>query len=218
VSILQGGRLPVMDFSILAPMEQVEETMRAVRARGMDAQFVPTKTDALERLRTLIPAGATVSTGASLTLKEIGFEGLLISGTHPWKNLKADIVAEKDPARQVLLRRQSVLADYYLGSVHGIARTGELVWGSLTGSQLAPYAYAASNVIWVAGIQKITPTLEDAIRRLREYVLPHEDKRMRDSTGGKMGSGIGKMLVFEREAPFLNRKLILLLVGEAVGD
>jgi hypothetical protein len=207
-----------MDFSRLASREDVAAVIETVRGRGVAAELVPGRRAALDRLRALIPAGASVSTGSSLTLKEIGFEDLLVSGTHPWKNLKAEIAAEKDPARQTLLRRQSALADWYLGSVHAIARTGELVWGSLTGSQLAPYAYAASNVIWVAGIQKITATLEDAVRRLREYVLPHEEVRMREMTKGRMGSGIGKLLIFEREAPFLDRKLVLLLVGESTGD
>ena len=131
-------------------------------------------------VRELIPAGATVSTGASLTLKEIGFEDLLISGAHQWKNLKAEYLAEKDPARQQLLRRQSVLADCYLGSVHAVSETGEVVIASMTGSQVSPYAYAARSVIWIVGAQKITSSLEEGIRRVREYVLPHEDRRMRD--------------------------------------
>lgn len=207
-----------MDFSTLATSDTITKTMESLKARGIAAELAQTKQDAISRLQSLIPAGASVTTGASLTLREIGFEDLLISGAHPWKNLKADIVAEKDPARQSLLRRQSTLADYFLGSVHAVAETGELVIGSMTGSQLAPYAYSASNVIWVVGAQKITATLDLAIRRLREFVLPHEDKRMRDSTGGRMGSRIGKLLIIEQETPFLNRKLTLLFVGEKVGD
>jgi hypothetical protein len=207
-----------VDFDILATNERIEATMEALKARGINAECLDTKEEALARLRDLIPAGASLSTGASLTLKEIGFEELLRSGSHPWKNLKAEYLAEKDPARQIVLRRQSTLADYYLGSVHGVAQTGEVVMASMTGSQISPYAYAARNVIWVVGAQKITGTLDDAIRRVREYVYPHEDKRMRESSGGKMGSMIGKLLIFEREAPFLNRKISLLFVRQKTGD
>jgi L-lactate utilization protein LutC len=192
--------------------------MEALKARGIAAEVVQTREEALARLRALIPAGASISTGASLTLKEIGFEELLKSGTHPWRNLKAEYLAEKDPSRQLLMRRQSTLADFYLGSVHAVSQTGQLVIASMTGSQLAPYAYAAPNVIWVVGAQKITPTLEDAVRRVREYVYPHEDKRMKESSGGKMGSMIGKLLIFEREAPFLNRKLSMIFVRQKTGD
>jgi len=207
-----------MDFDTLATMDRIEATMDALKARGITAEHLQTREEALARLRTLIPAGASLSTGASLTLKEIGFEELLVSGSHPWKNLKAEYLAEKDPARQTLLRRRSTLADYFLGSVHAVSQTGEVVIASMTGSQLAPYAYSASNVVWVVGAQKITGSLEEAIRRVREHVLPHEDKRMRDASGGKMGSMIGKILIFEREAAFLNRKISLLFVGQKTGD
>jgi hypothetical protein len=153
-----------------------------------------------------------------VTLREIGFEDLLISKAHPWRNLKDEILDEKDPARQALLRRQSTLADYFVGSVHAIAQTGELVIASATGSQISPYAYASRNVIWVAGTQKITPTLDDGIRRVREYIFPHEEKRMRELTAGKMGTLMGKILIFENETPMLGRKIVLILVKETVGD
>ena len=45
------------------------------------------------------------------------------------------ILAEKDPAKQALLRTQSALSDFYLGSVHAIAETGEFIIASNSGSQ-----------------------------------------------------------------------------------
>jgi L-lactate utilization protein LutC len=207
-----------MSYSVPATSQEIERTMSAVGARGIATELVGNKADALARLRELIPPGASVSTGGSLSLKEIGFEELLISKNHPWRNLKDEIVAEKDPARATLLRRQATLADYFLGSVHAVAQTGQLVIASMSGSQLAPYAYSSGHIIWVVGTQKIAANLDDAIRRVREYVLPHEDKRMRELTAGKMGSMIGKLLIIEQEAPFLGRKLTLLFVNEVVGD
>jgi hypothetical protein len=207
-----------MGFDVLADMDRIQVTIQAQKTRGIAPEVLPGSREALARLLELIPPGAAISTGASLTLREIGFEDLLKSGSHPWKNLKAEFLAEKDPARQMLLRRQSVLADCYLGSVHAVSETGEVVIASMTGSQLSPYAYAAGSVIWVVGTQKITPSLDEGIRRVREYVLPHEDKRLRDSTGGKFGSRVGKLMIFEYESPFLNRKVTLLFVRQKLGD
>ena len=116
------------------------------------------------------------------------------------------------------LRKLATLADYFLGSVHAIAETGEIIIASATGSQLAPYAYSSSHVIWVAGAQKIVPTLEDGFRRVREHILPHEDQRMKKAYGENAGSFIGKLLVFEREAPYLHRSVTLILVNQQVGD
>jgi hypothetical protein len=41
---------------------------------------------------------------------------------------------------------------------------------------------------------------------------------MRAMTGGKMGTTIGKILIFAQEVPFLGRTVKLLLVKEKVGD
>ncbi len=206
------------DFASAASAAIVEKTREALSARGIIVTVVDTRSDALHRLRGLIPAGASVNTGASVTLREIGFEGLLTSGNHPWRNLKAEYLAENDREKQRAMRRQAILADYFLGSVHAVTQTGELVIASATGSQIAPYAFASPNVIWVVGSQKIVATLEDGFRRIREYILPDEEKRMRELTGGKVGTMIGKILIFERESPMLARTVNLLLVREAVGD
>jgi hypothetical protein len=79
----------------------------------------------------------------------------------------------------------------------------------------AEYAYSSQNVIWVAGAQKITPSLEDAIRRIREHSLPTEDQNAKNA--GAPGSFIGKLLIFEREAAYLKRNVVLLIVNEVLG-
>lgn len=203
-----------MRYDALASKDAVKKTMIAVKPRGINPEFVNTKEEAFKRLKELIPSGAEINMGTSTTLNEIGFIDLLKSGKHPWKNWKDMILEEKDVAEQMELRRRSVLSNYFLGSVHAVAETGELVIASGSGSQLPSYIYTSNNVIWVAGIQKIVPTLNDAIKRVREYSLPMEDARMKRE--GYSGSTIGKLLIFERE---INpaRKLTLLLVNEKLG-
>jgi hypothetical protein len=201
-------------YQTLASKKVLDKAINALRDRGVKAEFLLDRAAALNRLRELIPKGASVMTGGSETLIQIGFINLLTSGDHPWKNLKDRILAEKDPAKQVMLRKQSVLSDYFLGSVHAVAQTGELVFASASGSQLPAYVFTGDNVIWVAGTQKLVPTLGEAIKRVREYVLPLEDARMKRE--GYPGSTIGKLLIFEREID-PNRNLRLLLVGEKLG-
>jgi L-lactate utilization protein LutC len=207
-----------MDYTSLPNPDRINRTMEAVGSRGVTVVGVNTKEAALSAIVNLIPDGATVMTGASLTLKEIGLEELLISGRHPWRNLKAAIVAEKDPTRHAELRKQGTLAEYFLGSVHAIAETGEILIASATGSQLAPYAFSSSHVIWVAGVQKIVPTLDAGFRRVREHSLPDEDRRMKKALGENASSFIGKLLLFEREAPYLRRSIHLILIRQPVGD
>jgi len=205
-----------MAYDALPAPERVQRTVEAVNARGIHAELVETKEAALGRVQALIPPGCVVMTGSSVTLQQIGFEDILISGDHPWRNFKADLLAEKDPLKQSAMRREGTLAEFYLGSVNALAETGELVFASGSGSQLPAYAYTSRNVIWVVGAQKITPTLEDALRRIREYVLPLEDQRQR-SLGNRSGSRINRILIIEGEPAYLRRNLSLILVNQVLG-
>jgi hypothetical protein len=195
--------------------EHTEKTIAALNERGVQAELVQTGADALQRIQSLVPAGASLMTGGSLTLRQIGLDDLLIGGSHAWKNLKNEILAEKDLPRQLHLRKQSTLADYFLGSPQAITETGEMVFASAGGSQLAAYAYSSSHLVWVAGIQKIVPTLDAALQRVRDYCLPKEDERMKGL--GMAGSFIGKLLIFEREHKLLGRNVHLILVNETLG-
>ena len=98
------------DFASAASAAIVEKTREALSERGITVTVVDTRGEALERLKALIPPGASVNTGASVSLREIGFEELLTSGSHPWRNLKGEYLAEKDAAKQRALRRQGLAA------------------------------------------------------------------------------------------------------------
>jgi len=203
-----------MKWGKLADRARVRRTMEALRGRGIYAEFLEKKEAAFERLTEIIPDGAEIMTGGSTTLDEIGFVDFLKSGKHKWKNLKDKILSEKDPIKQGELRRKSVTAEYYIGSVHAVTQSGEIMIASATGSQLPAYAFSSDNVIWVVGTQKIVPNLEDGLRRVREYCLPLEDKRMKSL--GYSGSTLGKILIFERET-LPNRKVTLIFVNEKLG-
>jgi L-lactate utilization protein LutC len=203
-----------MNYDQLANSETVQETINALKGRNIEALLVNTKEEALEKIKGMIPAGASVMTGGSTTLNEIGFSDLLVSKNHPWKNLKDEIVAETDPEKQNELRKRSVLADYFLGSVHAVTKDGEILVASASGSQIPSYAFTSPNVIWVVGTQKIVGDLNAAFDRVKTYVFPLEDQRMKST--GAQGSVIARWLVFEREI-MPNRKVTMIFVNEKLG-
>ena len=201
------------DWTSIADPNTVERTKAALARVGISNLVVESGAEALSRLTEMIPAGAQVMTGASRTLDEIGFTEKLKLNDHGWKNLKAEIIAEKDPAKQAELRARSIFSKYYIGSVHAVTEDGKVVMASASGSQLAAYAYGAKNIIWVVGTQKIVGSLDEALKRVREHVFPLENERMKGL--GYPGSMIGKILIFERAGP--GQKANLLFVNEPLG-
>lgn len=152
-------------------------------------------------------------TGSSTTLDQIGFTAYLKSDQHPWRNLKGIMLAERDRQKQDELRRQSILADYYLGSVQAIAQTGQVVSCDASGTRTGPYSYGPKKIIWVAGVNKIVPDLEQGLRRMREHVVPLEDQRMKSL--GYPGTTLSRILIFEREIS--PDRVTIVLVKEKLG-
>ena len=195
--------------------ETITKTLDALKEHNFDAFVVNTKEDALAKVKELIPAGVSVMNGASETLAQIGYIEYLKSGAHGWKNLHEIILAETDAAKQATLRKQSVLSDYYVGSVHALSETGELVIASNTGSQLPHLVFTSQNVILVVGAQKITTTLADALKRIDEVVVPLEDVRMKGVYG--FGTTHAKTVILHKENPMMGRKVCVIVVKEHLG-
>lgn len=202
-------------FDQLAAKEVVTKTTEALTANGFLPESVETGALALARIKELVPAGASVMSGGSKTLEEIGYIDYLTSGAHPWINPKDAILKEEDKAKQETLRKQSVTSDWYLGSAHAISETGEIVVASNTGSQLPHLAYTSPNIILVASTMKIVPTLTDAFERIEKHVLPLEDARIEALY--HIHTTLAKTLILHKETPMLGRKVHVIFVNERLG-
>jgi len=192
---------------------RIERVAAALEQRGVHVLFVSDRQAALAQVLELIPPGTSVAHGASTSLREIGLIDYLGRPDSPYRYLNSQWQAENDAAQRTRSRALlSVQADYFLGSVQAITDSGQVVSVDATGSRSAFYMYGPPHVIWVAGINKLVATLDDAVRRVREVAFPLEDQRMRQT--GASGSSIGKMVIFERERP---GRTTLILVGEPLG-
>jgi L-lactate utilization protein LutB len=193
--------------------EIVGETVQQIEERGVTVIRAETAETALAAIKSLIPSGSNVMNGSSTTLIEIGYERLLQSGTVNWIDLHELITSEENSERRDELRRRSVSADYFLSGVNAIAQTGELISCDRTGSRVGAWPFAARRLILVSGINKIVPTLSDALQRIREYALPLEDARARRVYG--VGSRIGKCVILAHEET--KGRVFLILVQENLG-
>lgn len=203
------------DYSSLSPRTSVDKTVTSLKEKQYDPILVKTKEEALEKIKELIPAGSTVMSGASVTLEQIGYPEYMASSKHNWVDLHGKIRSENDEAKRHELRRQSVLSDFYLGSVHALTENGEMVIASNTGSQLPNVVSTSPNLIFVVSTKKIVPDLAEAMNRLENYVIPLEDKHMMDMMN--VHTTPNKIVIFKGEAVFMGRKIHIILVEEDLG-
>jgi hypothetical protein len=181
--------------------------------RGMEVIRVENGDLALKKIMEIIPPGSEVMSGSSTTLIEVGFDALIREGSGRWKSLHSAITAENDAGKRADLRRKSVCAEYFVSSANAIAESGELVAWDATGSRVGAWPFAAGRLIIVTGVNKIVPTLEDALKRIGEYVFPLENRRAQLAYG--TGSVLGKCVILAHER--IEGRITVILVGEALG-
>ncbi len=154
---------------------QVERTMKALKKNNFDARFAVNAHDALGEIFKMIPEGATVGVGGSLTLNQIGFFDE--ARRHPIK-LMNSAVPGISPEEALKMRREMLLADIYLSSSNAVTEDGQLYNIDATGNRVGAMMFGPGKVILVCGVNKIVKDIDEAQRRVQEWVAPMNARRL----------------------------------------
>jgi L-lactate utilization protein LutC len=202
--------VPNMAYARLASDEQIERAAKALEANGIKVIIAANGEEAKQKLFELIPAGAEVFTGSSMTLEALGIPAE-VDRRYDSVRVKLAKMDRATQGREMI--KMGATPEWIVGSVHAVTEDGTVVIASNTGSQLAGYAASAAHVVWVVGAQKIVPNLDEAFKRIREYSLPLEDERALNAYG--MNSNISKLLIVHREV--MPGRTTMILVKENLG-
>ena len=204
--------IPTTSFAEPATAPRLERAAAALAAHGFTVEILNDAAAARVRIKDLIPAGASVFTGASETLRLAGIEEDIDAGGR-YDAIRARGQAMNRATQLAEIWRLMSTPDVVMGSVHAVTETGSLVIASASGSQLPGYAGGSLRAIWVVGAQKVVPDLSSALRRVEEHCLPLESGRAMTVYGKP--SAINRLLILNAE-PQPGRGIVLLL-REAIG-
>jgi LUD domain len=205
-------QIPATLYADPAPAQTLERAAAALTAHGFTVDILDDAAAARTRINDLIPAGASVFTGASETLRLSGIDAD-INTSGRYDAVKARVLAMDRATQMDEIRRLISTPDVIVGSVHAVTETGSLVVASASGGQLPGYAGGAARAIWIAGAQKVVPDLSTALRRVEEHCLPLESARAQAVYG--QPSAVNRLLILNAE-PYPGRGTVLLL-REAIG-
>ena len=205
---------PTDGFGDRATDETIHRTADALRAKGYAVHVVENGDEARTVVIDLLPEGAEVGQGASTTLEKIGAtHEIEESGRYDAVRKHTRSMDRTTPEGLRAMRKLGVAPDWYVNSAHAVTLDGTIVDVSNTGSQLAPLAFGAGDVIFVIGSQKLVPDLETAMRRIEGHTLRLENERMQGLYG--TDSEIKKILIIHKE--FRPSRFTVVLVKEPVG-
>ncbi len=203
-------------FSKKASDETIGTVVHSLEGNGFTAVVAENGEKARELVLSLIAPGSEVFTASSVTVDSIGLSAVL-NGSGAYDSVKTKLISMDSKTQGSAMRKLGAAPDVVVGSVHALTETGTLVIASLTGSQLPAYAYGSAKVIYVVGSQKIVGSLEEALKRIDDYVVPLESERARKAYGLPEGfnSFPSKVLIMNREIQ--PGRVTVIIVKESLG-
>jgi len=204
--------IPNHEFAELAGDEQIERTVKALKANGIHVGMAENGEEAKRIFFELIPEGSEVFLGASVTLEKLGIKDEIDKSGH-FEALRPKMFAMDRETQGREIRKLGGAPEYAAGSVHAVTEAGQVLIASNTGSQLGPYASGAGKIVWVVGSQKLVKDLDEGFRRIYEYDLPLETEHMRQLYNA--GTGVNKLLIVNRE--IRPNRITMIIVKEEVG-
>lgn len=153
-------------------MSVFEKVEKNLRARGYAVKVFASGAEAAEYLDKSLD-GVSIGIGGSATVRDTGlYERLEKHNTVYWH-------WKQEPNEA---RAAAMTADVYLTSANALAETGEIVNMDGNGNRVAGTLFGHKKVVYLIGRNKLVPTYEDAVWRVRNVAAPKRAQQMNAKT------------------------------------
>ncbi|MTI49161.1 lactate utilization protein [Sporosalibacterium faouarense] len=152
---------------------QIEKLITNFKDRNIRVLHFNKLEEAKEKILEIIPIDSTVGVGNSKTLKQMDISKILSNRG----NIVFDKTNAKNKEEIKVLKKKSLITDWYLTSSNAISEDGQIVNIDHSGNRVAAMTYGPDKVIIVVGKNKIRKTLEEAIDRVRNHSVQLNAKR-----------------------------------------
>jgi len=149
--------------------------VKNLKKNGFDAHFAGTGEEANDLVLTLVSGYETFGFGGSDTLRKLGImEKLKRKGKTFYDHWQEGLNKDKD----LDIRLQQGRCDCFLCSANGISAKGEIVNVDGIGNRTNAMSFGPKKVVIIAGMNKVRPDLDGALRRVREVAAPMRAKSL----------------------------------------
>lgn len=199
----------------------MKKAAKALEGRGFEVHTVATAPVAKELILSLIPEGASVGAGGSVTIRELDVVDTLLSQGHKvyWHWLPdADKTAVYD---------QAAHADVYLASANAVTADGQLVNIDRTCNRVAAMIQGPQTVILAVGLNKLVDGgVNTAIGRIKREACPKNAVRLGLHTPcartgkcneSECSEGCMCNTTTIMHHPARGKRVIIVLIGQALG-
>jgi len=152
------------------------KAVEALNKNNFQASYVKTRQEAIDKVRSLVPANATVGLGGSWTIQgDLNLAAILSERGHTIYNHGAPGLT---PEQAHEARQKQQTCDVFLTGSNAVTLDGKLVNVDATGNRVAAMIYGPKRVVIVAGVNKIVRDVEEAESRIALHAAPINNKRL----------------------------------------
>jgi L-lactate utilization protein LutB len=152
-----------------------KKVVSELEKNGFTAAYFSDCASAAAHLLSLVPDGASVGFGGSMTIQGMGLKERL---TQKGCTLLDHGKAELTPEERNIIRRKQMNADVFLCGSNAVTMRGEIVNVDGTGNRVAAMMFGPERVIIAVGTNKLVSTLEEAHARIKAVAAPVNNKRL----------------------------------------
>jgi hypothetical protein len=200
-------------WNTLAAAQTIEKTAAALKQNGIESIVVSNGEEAKKQVLEMIPKGAEVMTMTSITADTIGISKE-INESGSYNALRPKLFSMDRKTQGLEMQKLGSAPEWSIGSVHAVTEEGNVVIASNSGSQLPGYVYGSQHVIWLVSTKKIVKNIDEAMKRIYDYVLPLESERAHKAYGIP-GSFVSKLLIINKEV--VPERITIIFINEELG-
>ena len=155
--------------------QRIERTKKALEKNNMAVYRCKTPEEARAQVKALLTEGCTIGVGGSESLNECDILSLVRSPEYRFiDRYEKGLSREQMRAKHI----EALGADVYITGTNAVTENGLLYNVDGNGNRIAAIAFGPASVIVVVGSNKIVPTLDDAVVRVKTTAAPANCKRL----------------------------------------
>ena len=151
-----------------------QKVIKGLQSRHINGYYAADKEAALKLALSLIPEGSSVGMGGATSVEEIGLKEAMIRGNYRFID------------RDAMDRREAYLmmydCDFFLAGANALTEDGVIVNLDGRGNRVSMIAFGPRKVLIIAGMNKVCPDVESAVRRVRTTAAPINAQRFQMNT------------------------------------
>lgn len=158
-------------------MEELNRTAEALAANGFAARVFATAAEAKSAVQDLIPPGAQVGVGGSVTVQQMGLRETLME-----KGCTVHWHWYAEPQERAATTKRAREAEYYLMSSNAVTLEGELINIDGNCNRLGAMLFGPPNVVMICGRNKLAADPFKAVDRIKNVACPLNARRLKLAT------------------------------------